>query len=96
MNSNYSRPDVFEDVEEEIKIKEPQKCSLICWNDDVNTFEHVIQSLIEICDHTPEQAEQSTLIIHYNGKCSVRSGEFDKLRPMAEGLIDRGINATIE
>ena len=70
--------------------------SIVVYNDDINTFQHVIQSLCEICKHTPEQAEQCALIIHTRGKCEVKSGGFDTLRPMAEALIDRGINATIE
>lgn len=72
------------------------KHKLILWNDDVNTFEHVIESLIEICKHTHEQAEQCALLVHTKGKCDVKSGTFDYLRPMAEALIDRGINATID
>lgn len=70
--------------------------SLIVWNDEVNTFDWVIQSLIEVCDHTPEQAEQCALIIHHNGKYAVKQGEFSQLRPMCEALLDRGISATLE
>jgi ATP-dependent Clp protease adaptor protein ClpS len=70
--------------------------NLIVWNDDVNTFDHVIESLVEICNHFPEQAEQCTLIIHHKGKCGVKKGSFDFLRPQAEALIDRGIQATID
>lgn len=70
--------------------------SLVVWNDEVNTFDWVIQSLIEVCDHSQEQAEQSALIIHFNGKYAVKQGEFIKLRPMCEALLDRGISATIE
>lgn len=90
------------EIEEQIKdldelINGPSdKHKLILWNDDVNTFEHVIQSLIEICKHSPEQAEQCALLVHTKGKCDVKSGGFDYLRPMAEALIDRGINATID
>lgn len=69
---------------------------LILWNDDVNTFDWVIESLIKVCDHHHEQAEQCAYIVHYNGKCDVKKGTFEKLRPMCEALIDRGINATIE
>ncbi len=69
---------------------------IIVWNDDVNTFDWVIESLVEVCDHSPEQAEQCSLIIHHNGKCSVKKGSFDILRPKAEALIDRGIQATID
>ena len=70
--------------------------NLIVWNDDVNTFDHVIDSLVEICNHYPEQAEQCALIIHHKGKCGVKKGSFDFLRPQAEALIDRGIQATID
>jgi ATP-dependent Clp protease adaptor protein ClpS len=69
---------------------------LIVWNDDVNTFDHVIKTLIEVVKHNSHQAEQCTLLIHYKGKCSVKRGSFDFLKPMAEGIIDRGINATVE
>jgi ATP-dependent Clp protease adaptor protein ClpS len=69
---------------------------LIVWNDDINTFEWVTKTLIEVCDHDQEQAEQCTLIIHYKGKCSVKTGEYEKLKPMCDGITDRGIGATIE
>jgi ATP-dependent Clp protease adaptor protein ClpS len=69
--------------------------SLIVWNDDVNTFEWVITSLMEVCGHTEEQAEQCALIIHYNGKYAVKEGEYSDLKPMCEALLDRGISATI-
>jgi len=68
---------------------------LILWNDDVNTFDWVITSLVEICDHTEVQAEQCALLVHFKGKCGVKKGSFETLRPMCEALIDRGINATI-
>ncbi|SFD05778.1 ATP-dependent Clp protease adaptor protein ClpS [Chitinophaga sp. CF118] len=70
--------------------------SLIVWNDDVNTFDWVIQSLMEVCGHTQEQAEQCALIIHHNGKYAVKEGEFIKLRPLCDALLDRGISATLE
>ena len=69
---------------------------LIVYNDDFNTFEHVIDSLIVVCDHSPIQAEQCTWIIHHNGKCQVRRGEFSALEPMCTALLDRGISANIE
>jgi ATP-dependent Clp protease adaptor protein ClpS len=72
------------------------KKDLIVYNDDVNTFEHVIRSLIEVCGHELVQAEQCTLIIHHNGKCQVKHGEFDELKAMCVGLLDRGISAAIE
>lgn len=70
--------------------------SLIVWNDEVNTFDWVIQSLMEVCGHTEEQAEQCALIIHFNGKYAVKSGSLTDLKPMLEALLDRGISATIE
>lgn len=70
--------------------------NLIVWNDDVNTFDWVIESLVDICGHESIQAEQCALIIHHKGKCGVKKGSFDELRPQAEGLIDRGISATID
>ena len=69
---------------------------LVLYNDDFNTFEFVIQSLIEVCHHQPEQAEQCTLIVHYKGKCAVKSGDFDQLDPLKQQLTDRGLTATIE
>lgn len=69
---------------------------LVVHNDEVNTFDWVIKALVEICKHSEQQAEQCSLIIHFKGKASVRSGSMDKLRPMKDGLTDRGINATIE
>jgi ATP-dependent Clp protease adaptor protein ClpS len=68
---------------------------LVVFNDDVNTFDFVIQTLIEVCNHTPEQAEQCTLIIHYRGKCSVKKGSFEELRPMRDAITERGIGAAI-
>ncbi len=70
--------------------------SLILHNDEVNTFDFVIESLIEVCEHTTEQAEQCTYLVHYKGKCDVKSGSFDSLRPMRHALADRGLTATIE
>jgi ATP-dependent Clp protease adaptor protein ClpS len=69
---------------------------LIVYNDDVNTFQHVINTLIRVCGHSAEQAEQCTLIIHYKGKCSVKLGTFTELLPMRQGLCDQGISAEIE
>lgn len=69
---------------------------LMIYNDDVNTFDHVIESLIKVCRHDSIQAEQCTMIIHYNGKCQVKRGSFEKLEPMCTALLDRGISAVIE
>lgn len=69
---------------------------IVVLNDDFNTFEWVIECFIEILSHTAEQAEQSAWIIHTKGKCSVKVGPIDVLRPMKDALVDRGLNAIIE
>jgi len=71
-------------------------CQLIVWNDEVNTFDWVITTLIAICSHTKEQAEQSAMIIHTKGKYAVKEGSFDYLKPMCDAITERGISATIE
>ena len=70
--------------------------NLVVWNDNVNTFEWVIETLIEICGHTQEQAEQCAYIIHFHGKYAVKQGDYEILKPMREAITERGINATIE
>ena len=80
----------------ELQVLNDEQHYLVVWNDDVNTFDWVIESLVDVCDHSPEQAEQCALLIHYKGKCGVKKGSFDFLRPKAEALIDRGIQATID
>ena len=69
--------------------------NVIIYNDDFNTFEHVIATLIKVCKHTNEQAEQCTWLIHYKGKCAVKSGEFSKLVPIKDAICDAGIDAKI-
>lgn len=69
---------------------------LIVWNDEVNTFEHVIEALIDICEHSPEQAEQCAMIIHTKGKYAVKNGDYNDLKPLCEAITDRGIGATVE
>ncbi len=75
---------------------ETQIRELVVHNDDFNTFDFVIKTLIEVCEHEPEQAEQCTLVIHYNGKCAVNSGDYHSLEPKYREIINRGITATIE
>jgi len=69
---------------------------LVVYNDDFNTFEHVINTLIKVCKHNIEQAEQCTLIIHNTGKCAVKNGTYDELRPMRESICSAGIDAKIQ
>lgn len=68
---------------------------LVVYNDDFNTFDHVINTLIRVCRHTNEQAEQCTLIIHYKGKCAVKNGTVDFLKPLRDAICDAGIDARI-
>ena len=68
---------------------------IILYNDDFNTFNHVIETLISVCDHTPLQAEQCTLIVHYKGKCSVKSGTLIVLKPKLKRLLDANLTAEI-
>lgn len=69
---------------------------IIVFNDDFNTFDWVIKSLVEICEHNPAQAEQLSLIIHFKGKATVKTGPKDELKPMKDALVDRGLSAVIE
>ncbi|HMK03457.1 MAG TPA: ATP-dependent Clp protease adaptor ClpS [Ferruginibacter sp.] len=71
-------------------------CTLIVWNDEVNTFEWVIETLIEVCGHSQEQAEQCAFLIDAKGKYAVKQGIYDILKPQCDAITDRGINATIE
>ena len=70
--------------------------SLVLYNDDVNTFDHVIDSLVEVCNHTYEQAETCAIIVHYKGKTSVKSGSFDELLPYKQALLDRHLTVKIQ
>lgn len=69
---------------------------IVLFNDEVNTFDFVIKSLIEVCGHEPVQAEQCTLLVHYKGKCDVKEGEYNKLEPICTALLDRGLTAEIQ
>jgi ATP-dependent Clp protease adaptor protein ClpS len=81
-------------VEEESDEQDPKK--LVVHNDDFNTFDHVINTLIKVCKHDQHQAEQCTYIIHFKGKCSVKEGSYKQLKPMREGIAEAGIKATID
>jgi ATP-dependent Clp protease adaptor protein ClpS len=98
MHELLSNPHPVELVEEEIAIltETEDPCSLIVWNDEVNTFEWVIETLMDVCKHSSEQAEQCAMLIHTQGKYSVKRGSYDELKPMCDAITDRGIGATIE
>ena len=76
--------------------KKQDRLRLVLYNDDFNTFEHVIESLIDVCHHTPEQAEQCALIVHHKGRYEVKSGTYKRLLPMKNSLIDRELTVAIE
>ncbi|MDR0227841.1 MAG: ATP-dependent Clp protease adaptor ClpS [Flavobacteriaceae bacterium] len=86
-----------EQVQEQIDVSEllNGNSEIILYNDDVNTFDHVIDTLIKVCNHTSEQAEQCAMLVHYTGKCGVKTGEFKKLKPMCLQLLDAGLSAEI-
>ncbi len=87
-----------EKVSEEVSVEEAVSDlhSIILFNDDVNTFDHVIEMLITICDHDPLQAEQCALLVHYTGKCEVKTGELSELIPKCSALLDAGLSAEIQ
>ncbi|HAN78273.1 MAG TPA: Clp protease ClpS [Bacteroidales bacterium] len=78
------------------EIKKEKIRELVLHNDDFNTFEHVIISLIEICEHDALQAEQCALITHHKGRCGVKNGEYEVLKPLKDALIERKLSVTIE
>ncbi|MEX0273430.1 MAG: ATP-dependent Clp protease adaptor ClpS [Flavobacteriaceae bacterium] len=86
-----------EKISEELLLEEEvvKRHEIVLFNDDVNTFDHVIDTLIDVCDHTPEQAEQCSLIVHYKGKCTVKTGEYDDLKPRCSRLLQAGLSAEI-
>lgn len=79
----------------EVVEKQVDERNLVVFNDDFNTFDHVIESLIKVCKHDLIQAEQCTTLIHYKGKCEVKRGDYETLEPMCTALLDRGITAEI-
>ena len=99
MNRFQSHSFPFQHEEEDVALMEEVQTSdmndLVVYNDDYNTFEHVIQVLMSVCGHSPEQAEQCTLLIHYKGKCTVKMGSLNELKPMRQGICDKGISAEI-
>ena len=83
-------------LEELLLAEDVQKQNeIVLYNDDVNTFDHVIDTLIYACEHTPEQAEQCSIIVHYKGKCTVKTGALTELKPRCSMLLDAGLSAEI-
>ncbi|MDX1277834.1 ATP-dependent Clp protease adaptor ClpS [Oceanihabitans sediminis] len=86
-----------EKIQEELQVDTLEKHlnEIVLYNDDVNTFDHVINTLIYACDHTPEQAEQCSILVHYKGQCTVKTGEYKDLEPRCTMLLDAGLSAEI-
>ncbi|HNR09437.1 MAG TPA: ATP-dependent Clp protease adaptor ClpS [Saprospiraceae bacterium] len=94
---NFSKTKWDEDIlldEGQVDLDDP--ALLVVYNDEVNTFDWVIQCLMEVCSHTFEQSEQLSLLIHFKGKATVKTAPFDDLRPMKDALVERGLSAVIE
>ena len=91
---NNTETEVLEELDVLDRVVDSK--NLIVFNDDVNTFDHVIESLIKVCKHEPVQAEQCTWLVRYKGKCQVKAGDWETLEPMCTGLLDRGISAEIQ
>ncbi|MEO6329549.1 MAG: ATP-dependent Clp protease adaptor ClpS [Ginsengibacter sp.] len=94
MISNNTKLKESEDID--VLTTNDSTCQLIVWNDEINSFDWVIATLILVCNHTNEQAEQSAMIIHTKGKYAVKEGSYEYLKPMCDAITERGIGATIE
>lgn len=91
--NNYT--DTEELLELDVLTKEQELNNIILYNDDVNTFEWVIECLMSYCGHDSIQAEQCAHIVHFTGKCAVKKGSFEKLKPICETLLQKGLSAEI-
>jgi ATP-dependent Clp protease adaptor protein ClpS len=88
--------DILEETLLETTTNVGTTAQLIVYNDDFNTFDWVIKCFMEVCNHTFEQSEQLSLIVHFKGKACVKTASFDELKPMKDSLVDRGLSAVIE
>ncbi len=97
MHPRFFNMSTKEKIQEELDVlvAEDRNNEIVVYNDDVNTFDHVIETLIQVCDHTPIQAEQCSLIVHYKGKCTVKTGSYEDLLPRCSALLDAGLSAEI-
>lgn len=92
----FEKPYEYPEQECEIETATADQYHLIVWNDDINTFDWVIQTLVEVCGHTVEQAEQCALFIHTKGKYAVKTGGYAPLKLQCDAITERQINATVE
>jgi len=86
----------LEDLMLEELLETSETSQIVVYNDDYNTFDWVIESLMEVCGHTFEQSEQLSLIVHYKGKAGVKTGGLNELKPLKDALVERGLSAVIE
>lgn len=90
-----TKPEEIPEGIEEVLVQEDQEHEIILYNDDVNTFDHVISCLIKICEHTYMQAEQCAYLVHFTGKCAVKTGSLEDLVPRCTALLEEGLSAEI-
>ena len=86
-------PKIIPQEIEQVETLEIKKHEIILFNDDVNTFDHVIECLVRICGHSHIQAEHCAFIVHYSGKCSVKTGDLEDLVPECNALLEEGLSA---
>ena len=96
MNHFHFNIQTQEQFDLDVLVEEAPIFDLIIYNDDVNTFDHVIKCLVDICEHEAIQAEQCTMLIHYKGRCSVKRADYETLEPICSALLDKGLSAKIE
>lgn len=83
-------------VPDKKSVRDDYDHTLVLYNDDYNTFEHVIESLVEVCGHDPVQAEQCALIAHHKGSCEVKSGMKTILKSMKMAMLDRNLTCEVK
>lgn len=96
MRNSIIKPIHKEFEETDVLTMDAKYCSLVIWNDEVNTFEWVIETLIDVCGHSEQQAEQCALLIHTKGRYAVKDGVYDDLKPLCDNITERKISATVE
>ncbi|MBK7311352.1 MAG: ATP-dependent Clp protease adaptor ClpS [Sphingobacteriaceae bacterium] len=82
--------------QKDVLVVEQKQRALVVYNDDFNTFDFVIETLMKYCGHEPEQAVQCTYLIHYKGQCAVKNGSYKQLKPICEAILEKGLTAKIE
>jgi ATP-dependent Clp protease adaptor protein ClpS len=94
----FDAPDelVETQVRTDLQVKATEGWQIVLYNDDHNTFDHVIISLVKVCGHEAEQAEQCAVLVHFKGQCAVKNGDYDVLEPLCTALLERDLTAEIE